>query len=183
VRTPKPPPLIFQQITPRSMSLQTPLPWQQLPGFQQCPSGLYTVMTSVSQLTHLRVYHHHTHNPHSCPISQCESLACSAMTRCTSPIYLVPKITLLKVRARTLSDGIPRLSYRNDPPYVSSALADFHVTDVTARWSLLYNFYADRLLSLTMLPPPVYQTREFFCDQTVLLQFKHLNHRDEVVCS
>ncbi|KAF9778834.1 hypothetical protein BJ322DRAFT_1113714 [Thelephora terrestris] len=103
-----------------------------------------SALATVARLstTPIRAVRHHDLAAPYQPISQQESLACSAMTQCTSPIYLIPKITLLKVRARTLSDGIPRLSYRNDPP-----------------WSLLYNFYADRLLGLTVLPPPVYRAQ------------------------
>jgi hypothetical protein len=90
-------------------------------------------------------------------------------------------LTQWQTVALSLDKSHYTLSYRNDPSYVSSESADFHGFDVTVRWSLLYNLYADRLLGLNVFPPSVYQTREFFCARTVLLRFKHLNHRDEVV--
>ena len=34
-------------------------------------------------------------------------------------------------------------------------------SDVTVRWGLLYNLYADRLLGFNMFPQSVYETREF----------------------
>ena len=36
-----------------------------------------------------------------------------------------------------------------------------HDSEITIRWGLLYNLYADRLLGFNMFPQSVYETREF----------------------
>ena len=62
---------------------------------------------------------------------------------------------------------------------------DPHDSDVTARWGLLYNLYADRLLGFNMFPQSVYETREFsscFIQRgPVSTRLEPLDDRDKVV--
>ena len=60
-------------------------------------------------------------------------------------------------------------------------------SDITVRWGLLYNLYADRLLGFNMFPQSVYETREFSscfvqCGP-VSTRLKPLDGRDRVVCN
>ena len=61
-----------------------------------------------------------------------------------------------------------------------------HGSDAAARWSQLYNLYADRLLGFNMFPQSVYDIREFLLCPVLLgpasARVNPFDYRDKVVC-